>query len=157
MAFGSSLRFHDKRHYKKNGHPRSERIEPPLRRVFSTFLTTSTHMHELSYPAPPLCQSSSFSLFFDTDPCHTARPRTFWCNTKRSGVTGASYSPDSHVVQRATFLVAGLSLDAPVADLSTLGVESRGAFFTSKLPVLSDHKPVTSGPYAYAGISLLSK
>ncbi|KAG2337387.1 hypothetical protein BDR05DRAFT_777468 [Suillus weaverae] len=86
----------------------SEPVKPPPQRVFSTFTATSTYTRELSRPAPPLF-----------------RPRTFWRKTKRSGVTGASYSPASHLVRRATFLAAGLSLDAPTADLSALGVESR--------------------------------
>ncbi|KAG1721888.1 hypothetical protein EDB19DRAFT_1646137 [Suillus lakei] len=86
----------------------SEPVKPPPRRVFSTFPTTSAYTRELPRPAPPLF-----------------RPRTFWRKTKRSGVTGASYSPASHLIRRATFLAAGLSLDAPAADLSALGVESR--------------------------------
>lgn len=53
------------------------------------------------------------------------RPTTFWRNTRRSGVTGASYSPSSHLIRRSTFIAAGLSLDKPVADLSALCVESR--------------------------------
>ncbi|KAG0696624.1 hypothetical protein DFH29DRAFT_1025197, partial [Suillus ampliporus] len=88
----------------------SEPVEPSPRRVLSTFPTTSAYTRELPRPAPPLF-----------------RPRTFWRKTKRSGVTGASYSPASHLVRRATFLAAGLTLDAPVADLSALGVESRVA------------------------------
>ncbi|KAG2070816.1 hypothetical protein BDR04DRAFT_1128339 [Suillus decipiens] len=86
----------------------SEPVKAPPLRVFSTFPTASTHTRELPRPAPPLF-----------------RPRTFWRKTKRSGVTGASYSPASHLVRRATFLAAGLSLDTPTADLSALGVESR--------------------------------
>ncbi|KAI0795857.1 hypothetical protein C8Q75DRAFT_802928 [Abortiporus biennis] len=53
------------------------------------------------------------------------RPTTFWKNTRRSGVTGASYSPSSHLIRRSTFIAAGLTLDSPVADLSAFGVESR--------------------------------
>ncbi|TCD66050.1 hypothetical protein EIP91_001858 [Steccherinum ochraceum] len=53
------------------------------------------------------------------------RPTTFWRNTRRSGVTAASYSPSSHLIRRSTFIAAGLTLDKPVADLSALGVESR--------------------------------
>ncbi|KAI0922419.1 hypothetical protein AcV7_005955 [Taiwanofungus camphoratus] len=53
------------------------------------------------------------------------RPTTFWRNNIRSGVTGASYSPSSHVIRRSTFVAAGLTLDQPIADLSALCVESR--------------------------------
>ncbi|KAJ8596024.1 hypothetical protein M405DRAFT_806285 [Rhizopogon salebrosus TDB-379] len=88
----------------------SEPVKPPPRRVFSTFPSTFPHTRELKRPPPPLF-----------------RPTTFWRKTKRSGVTGASYSPASHLVRRATFLAAGLSLDTPAADLSALGVESRVA------------------------------
>ncbi|KAI0703409.1 hypothetical protein BC835DRAFT_1022764 [Cytidiella melzeri] len=63
---------------------------------------------DLVFPPPPLF-----------------RPRTFWKNTKRSGVTGASYSPSSYLIRRSTFIAAGLSLDQPVADLSAFAVESR--------------------------------
>lgn len=56
---------------------------------------------------------------------HQVRPTTFWRNTKRSGVTGSSYSPSSHLIRRSTFIAAGLSLDKPIADLSALCVESR--------------------------------
>lgn len=66
-----------------------------------------------------------FAYFLITDPYLIVRPRTFWRKTKRSGVTGAFYSPASHLVRRSTFLAAGLSLDSPDADLSALGVESR--------------------------------
>ncbi|OAX39069.1 hypothetical protein K503DRAFT_849711 [Rhizopogon vinicolor AM-OR11-026] len=88
----------------------SEPVKPPPRRAFSTFPSTFTPTRELKRPPPPLF-----------------RPTTFWRKTKRSGVTGASYSPASHLVRRATFLAAGLSLDTPAADLSALGVESRVA------------------------------
>lgn len=103
----------------------SEPVKAPTRHVFSTFPTTSTYTRELPRPAPPLCESSSVYLFSGTNPYYTVRPRTFWRKTKRSGVTGASYSPASHLVRRSTFIAAGLSLDAPAADLSALGVESR--------------------------------
>ena len=56
---------------------------------------------------------------------YAVRPTTFWKNTRRSGVTGASYSPSSFVIRRATFIAAGLPLDQPTADLSAFGVESR--------------------------------
>ncbi|KIJ62404.1 hypothetical protein HYDPIDRAFT_30375 [Hydnomerulius pinastri MD-312] len=79
------------------------------RRVFSSF--TPTNKSELLRPPPPLF-----------------RPTTFWRKTKRSGVTGASYSPSSHLVRRSTFIAAGLSLDKPGADLSALCVESRVSF-----------------------------
>jgi len=102
----------------------AECVKPPPRRV-STFTSTSTHTRELKRPPPPLCESFICSR---TSVLITAvRPTTFWRKTKRSGVTGASYSPASHLVRRATFLAAGLSLDAPAADLSALGVESRVA------------------------------
>jgi len=104
----------------------SEPVKAPPRRIFSTFPATSTYTRELPRPAPSLCESSlSIYFFSDTNSYRTVRPRTFWRKTKRSGVTGASYSPASHLVRRATFIAAGLSLDAPAADLSALGVESR--------------------------------
>ncbi|KAJ3531115.1 hypothetical protein NM688_g7617 [Phlebia brevispora] len=53
------------------------------------------------------------------------RPTTFWRNTKRSGVTGASYSPSSYLIRRSTFIAAGLPFDKPSADLSAFCVESR--------------------------------
>uniref|UniRef100_A0A8H8CGM2 Uncharacterized protein n=1 Tax=Psilocybe cubensis TaxID=181762 RepID=A0A8H8CGM2_PSICU len=56
------------------------------------------------------------------------RPTTFWRKTKRSGVTGASYSPSSHLIRRSTYIAAGLSFDAPIHDLSALCVESRVGF-----------------------------
>ncbi|KIK94616.1 hypothetical protein PAXRUDRAFT_782392 [Paxillus rubicundulus Ve08.2h10] len=87
-----------------------ESVAPPSRkisgRVFSSF--APTNRSELSRPPPPLF-----------------RPTTFWRKTKRSGVTGASYSPSSHLIRRSTFIAAGLSLDKPEADLSALCVESR--------------------------------
>ncbi|KAF9235712.1 hypothetical protein BU15DRAFT_51051 [Melanogaster broomeanus] len=88
----------------------SQSVAPPRvnasRRLFSSF--TSTNRSELSRPPPPLF-----------------RPTTFWRKTKRSGVTGAAYSPSSHLIRRSTFIAAGLSLDKPEADLSALCVESR--------------------------------
>ncbi|KAL4062648.1 hypothetical protein J3A83DRAFT_1790331 [Scleroderma citrinum] len=56
------------------------------------------------------------------------RPTTFWRKTRRSGVTGASYSPSSFLVRRSTFIAAGLSQDSPGFDLSALGAESRVSF-----------------------------
>ncbi|KAI5124986.1 hypothetical protein M0805_007411 [Coniferiporia weirii] len=53
------------------------------------------------------------------------RPKTFWRNTRRSALTGPSYSPSSYLVRRSTFIAAGLTLDNPHADLSALGVELR--------------------------------
>ncbi|KAF7290689.1 hypothetical protein MIND_01309200 [Mycena indigotica] len=53
------------------------------------------------------------------------RPTTFWRRAHRSGVAAASYSPASHLIRRSTFIAAGLQFDAPVHDLSALGVESR--------------------------------
>ncbi|KAF9524205.1 hypothetical protein CPB83DRAFT_898068 [Crepidotus variabilis] len=56
------------------------------------------------------------------------RPTTFWRKTRRSGVTGASYSPSSHLIRRSTYIAAGLAFDSPVHDLSALCVESRVGF-----------------------------
>ncbi|KAF7305467.1 hypothetical protein HMN09_00799400 [Mycena chlorophos] len=53
------------------------------------------------------------------------RPTTFWRRAHRSGVAAASYSPASHLIRRSTFIAAGLAFDAPMHDLSALGVESR--------------------------------
>ncbi|KAF4565376.1 hypothetical protein EYR40_002627 [Pleurotus pulmonarius] len=89
---------------------------PPLTAPFlprprrqSTF--TRPRAGELVKPPPPLL-----------------RPTTFWRKTRRSGVTGASYSPASHLVRRSTFIAAGLEFDAPGHDLSAFGVESRVGF-----------------------------
>ena len=53
------------------------------------------------------------------------RPKTFWKNTRRSALTGPSYSPGTYIVRRSTFVAAGLNLDRPREDLSALGVELR--------------------------------
>ncbi|KIM43972.1 hypothetical protein M413DRAFT_372330 [Hebeloma cylindrosporum] len=71
----------------------------------------TTRGGELVRPPPPLL-----------------RPTTFWRKTRRSGVTGASYSPASHLIRRSTYIAAGLAFDAPVHDLSALCVESRVGF-----------------------------
>ncbi|TFK38553.1 hypothetical protein BDQ12DRAFT_723390 [Crucibulum laeve] len=73
-----------------------------------TSFAASTRGGELVPPPPPLL-----------------RPTTFWRKTRRSGVTGASYSPSSHLIRRSTYIAAGLTFDAPVHDLSALCVESR--------------------------------
>lgn len=62
------------------------------------------------------------------------RPTTFWRKTRRSGVTGASYSPSSHLIRRSTYIAAGLTFDAPVHDLSALCVESRVGFIVVPAP-----------------------
>jgi hypothetical protein len=81
--------------------------------------------HELPRPAPPVCTSfHRLSSPFQLTPS-TVRPTTFWRRTRRSGVTGASYSPSSHLIRRSTFIAAGLDLDRPTADLSAFCVESR--------------------------------
>jgi hypothetical protein len=80
---------------------------------------------ELVPPPPPLCECLSHLILALIFIWKLVRPKTFWKNTKRSGVTGASYSPSSYLIRRSTFIAAGLSLDQPVADLSALGVESR--------------------------------
>ncbi|KIP02097.1 hypothetical protein PHLGIDRAFT_20535 [Phlebiopsis gigantea 11061_1 CR5-6] len=73
--------------------------------------------------------SSLSGIKTDTDvslpPAPLFRPTTFWRNTKRSGVTGASYSPGCYLVRRSTFVAAGLTLDNPTTDLSAFAVESR--------------------------------
>jgi len=71
----------------------------------------TTRGGELVRPPPPLL-----------------RPTTFWRKTRRSGVTGASYSPASHLIRRSTYIAAGLTFDAPIHDLSALCVESRVGF-----------------------------
>jgi len=91
----------------------------PRRSVTSFSLGSSTRGGELIRPPPPLF-----------------RPTTFWRKTKRSGVTGASYSPSSHLIRRSTFIAAGLTFDAPIHDLSALCVESRIGFIV----VPPDHK-----------------
>ncbi|KJA15835.1 hypothetical protein HYPSUDRAFT_71787 [Hypholoma sublateritium FD-334 SS-4] len=71
----------------------------------------TTRSGELVRPPPPLL-----------------RPTTFWRKTRRSGVTGPSYSPASHLIRRSTYIAAGLTFDSPVHDLSALCVESRVGF-----------------------------
>lgn len=82
--------------------------DPPKPKRPSVFCASSKEGTEVLVPPPPLF-----------------RPTTFWRNTKRSGVTGASYSPGSYLIRRSTFIAAGLSLDRPIADLSAFCVESR--------------------------------
>lgn len=90
----------------------------------SSFLTKE-QTGGLPRPPPPLCGCSS-CVHDAFDLCvRSVRPTTFWRNNIRSGVTGASYSPSSHVIRRSTFVAAGLTLDQPSADLSALCVESR--------------------------------
>ncbi|KAF8151520.1 hypothetical protein B0H34DRAFT_784706 [Crassisporium funariophilum] len=82
------------------------------KRSFTSFTSRPINRTgELVRPPPPLL-----------------RPTTFWRKTRRSGVTGASYSPASHLIRRSTYIAAGLSFDAPVHDLSALCVESRVGF-----------------------------
>ncbi|KDR71658.1 hypothetical protein GALMADRAFT_143905 [Galerina marginata CBS 339.88] len=83
------------------------------KRSFTSFTANrqTTQGGELVRPPPPLL-----------------RPTTFWRKTRRSGVTGASYSPASHLIRRSTYIAAGLTFDAPVHDLSALCVESRVGF-----------------------------
>lgn len=81
--------------------------------------------HELLPPPPSLCEYLRHQWTVIAAHVSTVRPTTFWRNTTRSGVTGASYSPSFHLIRRSTFIAAGLSLDYPVADQSAFGVESR--------------------------------
>ncbi|KAF8057544.1 hypothetical protein FPV67DRAFT_1430264 [Lyophyllum atratum] len=83
----------------------------PMRSVTALASISSTRGGELIRPPPPLL-----------------RPTTFWRKTRRSGVTGPSYSPSSHLIRRSTFIAAGLTFDSPVHDLSALCVESRVGF-----------------------------
>ncbi|KIY49618.1 hypothetical protein FISHEDRAFT_57900 [Fistulina hepatica ATCC 64428] len=71
----------------------------PIKRA-STIPLTMPATGELIRPPPPLL-----------------RPTTFWRKTRRSGVTGASYSPATHLVRRSTFVAAGLDLDRPACDV----------------------------------------
>lgn len=100
---------------------------PKPTRSFTDFPTT--HGGELLRPPPPLCEFLIFQL------CITkisficpVRPTTFWRKTRKSGVTGPSYSPSSHLIRRSTYIAAGLTFDAPIHDLSALCVESRVGF-----------------------------
>ncbi|KAG6916358.1 hypothetical protein DXG01_007194 [Tephrocybe rancida] len=84
-------------------------VRPTPRRSLTAFPSIpSTRGGELIRPPPPLL-----------------RPTTFWRKTRRSGVSGPSYSPSSHLIRRSTFIAAGLAFDSPVHDLSALCVESR--------------------------------
>ncbi|KII84892.1 hypothetical protein PLICRDRAFT_345338 [Plicaturopsis crispa FD-325 SS-3] len=86
-------------------------VSPPPRAKFNRRRTTSFAASRTGEPARP--------------PPPVFRPTTFWRKTRRSGVTGAAYSPSSHVIRRSAFVAAGLSLDRPQSDLSALCVESR--------------------------------
>ncbi|GLB42633.1 hypothetical protein LshimejAT787_1200820 [Lyophyllum shimeji] len=87
-------------------------VRPTARRSMTAFpCSSSTRGGELIRPPPPLL-----------------RPTTFWRKTRRSGVSGPSYSPSSHLIRRSTFIAAGLTFDAPTHDLSALCVESRIGF-----------------------------
>lgn len=87
---------------------------------------------ELVRPPPPLCTSCHihllFIIFSSILMTILVRPTTFWRKTRRSGVTGPSYSPSSHLIRRSTYIAAGLAFDAPIHDLSALCVESRIGF-----------------------------
>jgi len=94
----------------------------------------TTRGGELVRPPPPLRKSNLYRRVW---PIHIyqfyhsskpVRPTTFWRKTRRSGVTGASYSPASHLIRRSTYIAAGLTFDAPIHDLSALCVESRVGF-----------------------------
>ena len=93
-------------------------------------VATRTKGGELIRPPPPLRALLAFQKISRLDFFFflSVRPTTFWRKTRRSGVTGASYSPSSHLIRRSTFIAAGLSLESPVADLSALCVESRIGF-----------------------------
>lgn len=109
--------------------PKSSRGLFERRRLSSFAHTSSAKAGELIRPAPPLCENSLLiHLRLALIILLLVRPTTFWRKTRRSGVTGASYSPSSHLIRRSTFIAAGLSLDKPIADLSALCVESRVGF-----------------------------
>ncbi|KAG6872343.1 hypothetical protein C0995_010561 [Termitomyces sp. Mi166 len=87
-------------------------VRPQPQRSLTAFPSLpTTRGGELIRPPPPLL-----------------RPTTFWRKTRKSGVSGPSYSPSSHLIRRSTFIAAGLTFDSPVHDLSALGVESRVGF-----------------------------
>lgn len=87
-------------------------------------LSFTTRGGELLPPPPPLC-TFFFFFSFSHHLIFVVRPTTFWRKTRRSGVTGASYSPSSHLIRRSTYIAAGLQFDSPIHDLSALCVESR--------------------------------
>ena len=93
---------------------------------------------ELVRPPPPLCEFLLSVVVLicgaNTSFLSLVRPTTFWRKTRRSGVTGASYSPSSHLIRRSTYIAAGLTFDAPVHDLSALCVESRVGFIVVPAP-----------------------
>ena len=94
----------------------------------------TTRGGELVRPPPPLRKCtlhwkiSLVNASFVNFSFKLVRPTTFWRKTRRSGVTGASYSPASHLIRRSTYIAAGLAFDAPIHDLSALCVESRVGF-----------------------------
>jgi hypothetical protein len=96
--------------------------------AFNAVDRPSTRGGELVKPPPPLRKFCRFFLLFVSSNNLLVRPTTFWRKTRRSGVTGASYSPSSHLIRRSTYIAAGLTFDAPVHDLSALCVESRVGF-----------------------------
>ncbi|KAI0338725.1 hypothetical protein BDW22DRAFT_1337378 [Trametopsis cervina] len=105
----------------------TERLDPPRRRSTSAPPGKLIFEDEFREHRTPRAIQATPPLPVDLvpPPPPLFRPKTFWKNTKRSGVTGASYSPSSHLIRRSTFIAAGLSLDHPVADISAFGVESR--------------------------------
>lgn len=106
-------------------------LGPPLQRVPARSFSASVapkHTGELVRPPPPLCKLHLIVHIHPILLFITVRPTTFWRKTRRSGVTGASYSPSSHLIRRSTYIAAGLTFDSPVHDLSALCVESRVGF-----------------------------
>ncbi|RDB22041.1 hypothetical protein Hypma_010851 [Hypsizygus marmoreus] len=107
--------------------PKEEYIpnnEVPLQLAPITFPTPTPKRSLTAFPSGPSTRGGELIR----PPPPLLRPTTFWRKTRRSGVTGASYSPSSHLIRRSTFIAAGLTFDAPVHDLSALCVESRVGF-----------------------------
>ncbi|TFK22502.1 hypothetical protein FA15DRAFT_706314 [Coprinopsis marcescibilis] len=105
---------------------------PKLQETFPEAKTRAKESPEILYnrplartPSPVRTSFASARGELVRPPPPLFRPTTFWRKTHRSGVTSASYSPSSHLVRRSTYIAAGLTFDAPVYDLSALGVESR--------------------------------
>jgi hypothetical protein len=101
---------------------------PPMKMTFDSVETNEVYPLSKNYAsrrqsAPVLFPPRNRELLLPPPPL--LRPTTFWRKTKKSGVTGASYSPSTHLIRRSTFLAAGLSFDTPMADISAFCVESR--------------------------------
>ncbi|EIW73968.1 hypothetical protein CONPUDRAFT_140691 [Coniophora puteana RWD-64-598 SS2] len=109
--------------------PKRPLSAPPTRTTFDAIEQSVIEVPKVAAPRPIFNRRAFTTSWTASTKGQVSRPplrpTTFWRNTKRSGVTSASYSPSSYIIRRSTFIAAGLDLDKPTADLSALCVESR--------------------------------